>query len=99
MASYIVRLLEVLFAELVALLLGMASCVSADVGGRRNTPVLASDNSLLPFTRGLTDTLIGRLRAEFPGNRTFFTEFMDASRAIQDAADREILPAFEVRAA
>ncbi len=70
-----------------ALLFAGASPASAEYT-RRNVLILASEDSLLPITRNLTDSIVAPLRDAYPTYLTIYTEFMDSSRGKSDAAER-----------
>jgi signal transduction histidine kinase len=90
MAKCAARLHDLFRAGLSAILLGMGPCAFADDGESRNVLILASDDSLLPFTQHVTASIVKRLRSEFPNDLTIFTEFMDASRVAQGDAVPDI---------
>src|SRR5262245_58030549 len=56
---------------------------------RTTVLILSSEDSLLPSTRTLTDSIVAPFRAAFPTNLTIYTEFMDSSRGKADEFERE----------
>ncbi|HWA50238.1 MAG TPA: ATP-binding protein [Dongiaceae bacterium] len=62
-----------------------------------NVLILAAEDSLLPATRILTDSIVAPLRAAIPANLTIFSEFMDMSRGSSDDAMRETLRRLSAR--
>jgi signal transduction histidine kinase/ABC-type uncharacterized transport system substrate-binding protein len=63
----------------------------------RNILILSSEDSRLPAVRILTDTIESALSARIPTNLSIFTEFLDSSRGIGDAAAQQILPYLAAR--
>jgi signal transduction histidine kinase/ABC-type uncharacterized transport system substrate-binding protein len=90
MAKCIVRLQVSILAGLFLAVCGGALPAHADAQSH-NVLILSSEDSLLPATRILTDSIVAPLREAIPANLTIFSEFMDVSRGNSDDAVRDTL--------
>lgn len=96
MAKCTARLPAAILAGMILVACGAASPSAADVT-QHNVLILASEDSLLPATRILTDSFVAPLREAIPANLTIFSEFMDVSRGQSEDAVRDTLQRLSAR--
>ncbi len=90
MAKCVARLQIKILAGLFLAVCGAVSPALSD-SAPRHVLILSAEDSLLPATRILTDSIVTPLRAAIPANLTIFSEFMDISRGQSEDAARDTL--------
>jgi signal transduction histidine kinase len=96
MAKCIARLQAAFLAGTILAVCAAVASAVADTTPH-NVLILSSEDSLLPSTRILTDSIAAPLREAIPANLSIFSEFLDVSRGNSDDEARDTLQRLSAR--